>query len=185
MLPLTLGQLIEHGKEPGTCKFCGGKVIMNDTITNENTIIVRRYKNKNKNYWEDTKEEREKEIKKYFKKLPEESDPNYKKYEWYIKFVIDSGKKARPELLTPKSHPDGLCAPCCFKFKEGTNPKNIENCIVHSVDSLIDVSKLTETEIKESINRISDDSSLILLDGKDIELTSKSMKTGVFIKNSI
>ena len=72
MMPLTVGQLLadKSGKDSGTCPFCKGKIIKNDTITDENTIIVRRNKSINKNYWEDT-EVIKKEVKEYFDgKLP-------------------------------------------------------------------------------------------------------------------
>ena len=36
------------GKISGTCPLCKGSVIKNDTITDKNTVIVRRYKTKNK-----------------------------------------------------------------------------------------------------------------------------------------
>ena len=56
MMPLVMKQLLPDkstGKISGTCPFCKGSIIKNDTITDKNTVIVRRYKTKNKNYWED------------------------------------------------------------------------------------------------------------------------------------
>ena len=35
-------------KDIRTCPFCKGSIIKNDTITDKNTLIVRRYKTKNK-----------------------------------------------------------------------------------------------------------------------------------------
>ena len=116
-MPLVMKQLLpdkSKGKLSGTCPFCKGNIIKNDTITDKNTIIVRRYKTKNKNYWEDV-DVIKKEVKTFFNnKLPKDAtNENY----WYTEIVRDSSKAAIPKLLPPESHPDGLRAPCCFKFK--------------------------------------------------------------------
>ena len=104
-------------------------------------------------------------------------DLSNEEYDWYNNFVIDSGKKVRPELLSPKSHPDGLCAPCCFKFKEINDPKNIEKCIVHSVNTLFDISTGSPDE---TISNMALGSQIVLVNKDDIDLTGDSDETGVF-----
>ena len=72
----------------GTCPFCKGSIIKNDTITDKNTIIVRRYKTKNKNYEEDL-DVVKREVKTFFNnKLPKDpTDENYGIQRLYVTAV--------------------------------------------------------------------------------------------------
>ena len=106
------------------CPKCGGQENTNlENITKKNPVIIR----KNKGYWGNNNNERNKSYLHYIFK--EELE---KKGETLVdKTLRDSENGMYPGLMDPKLHPDKNCLPCCFRNPmafTAASQKKFEEC---------------------------------------------------------